>query len=610
MIKKNPIQEPEKKTVSFPRLSRLVGSPYHTLLPLIGFLVITFLFQVFTLVPWRGFYVILKVLFWAEVVFLVMGVIRIARRETVLVLILALIVLLRLPFYFHADGLISTSDNALEALQSLHIQDAHTVPFYLLDSIGHNGTLGHMMIAFIWDSLGGGYLAFVLFQMAVFLMFFFLMYRIFCPVFGRSVMRLLLVINFVFIEAVFDYSLYIRAAPYFQVLVLMLLSVWLFDFSFRSPLRGFLAAYVILFSIYMNPSGIFFAFCFFLVALIFAWKNHALVKNLMLFLGGGLAGAFHLIVHSLFAPKPMSMGGWYKIKFVAPSDLSGGNLLTYGWSVATDFWKMFQNLFSMEFNYALKFFDDPQTWESLLKLLNRCLILLSFSVFLLGLYWSIKHIVSMLHRKIRPDDWSRIFFPLMAAAVLGKIFFLKPSMVEPRHNLDMAFLIMLSYGMLLARLLRKKRKFPVRELMVAGGLFLMAVPHYHYYLKTTRFKSDSYRRILHTLNRSRISNLTTDFIIAYPLYFLSDRKISVSNSLGPLTVRFFYPEMDRTVDALPPDRKAYLFFSKRYYRERWHRDLTRQFQNELLNSLDAAGIRYRVHDLDAYVLVIPRTSSR
>jgi len=137
-------------------------------------------------------------------------------------------------------------------------------------------------------------------------------------------------------------------------------------------------------------------------------------------------------------------------------------------------------------------------------------------------------------------------------------------------------------------------------------LVILSFPHLYYYYLQTDFKQHSYQTIIKCLAEHKIKYLTTDFIIAYPLYFLAKRKIQVSNSLGPLTVRFFFPKMDRLVDNIPLDAKAYLFFSNNYWRERWHINLTAKKRKETINSLRSARIPYKIINLNKYWLIVPK----
>jgi hypothetical protein len=105
-----------------------------------------------------------------------------------------------------------------------------------------------------------------------------------------------------------------------------------------------------------------------------------------------------------------------------------------------------------------------------------------------------------------------------------------------------------------------------------------------------------------------VKYLTTDFIIAYPLYFLSDKKILVTDSLGPLTIWNFLPDLREAVERVPKAKKAYLFFSDDHKRREWHIKATKVVRRRLIRELKQKKIRYRIHDLEYYTIVIPMDS--
>jgi hypothetical protein len=179
--------------------------------------------------------------------------------------------------------------------------------------------------------------------------------------------------------------------------------------------------------------------------------------------------------------------------------------------------------------------------------------------------------------------------------------------MEPRHNFDLVFLIMLSYILVVAAFAeRRPKKRPWAAAAALALAVLGTAPHYLSFYRVVRYKETSYRRILSVLERSRVQALATDFIIAYPIYFLSGRTIKVSDTLGPFTVHDFYPALSGEVDALPADRKAYLFFSERAPNRPWHKEATEIVFRRTLADLTAAGISYRTHKLGDYIIVIPR----
>ena len=137
-------------------------------------------------------------------------------------------------------------------------------------------------------------------------------------------------------------------------------------------------------------------------------------------------------------------------------------------------------------------------------------------------------------------------------------------------------------------------------------VILAAIPHSYTSYEVVRDKDASYHRILSILETSKVRYLTTDFIVAYPIYFLSGRTIEVSDSLGPFTVHDFYREMTAEVDSAPADAKAYMFFSERAPNRPWHKEATRITFRRTVNELTSAGISFRTRKLRDYIIIIPR----
>jgi len=568
-----------------------------------------FVFQIHVSFQLLCLYLPLKILFYIELIIVVVSFFSLVRKH-LFFLILPLIILgIRLPFLLKSDGLIFTSDNALEALQSLQIQDTHQAPFFLLNAINHNGTFAHTLIAFIWDVFGSSYLSFVLVQLSIFIAFHFVLYFLLKRFFSEKTLRLLLLLNFIFIPILFDYSLYLRAGPYFQVLFFLVLGLSLFDPFSLSPLRLFLSLYFIFFSLYLNPVGVFFAFCFLLVVIYFLATQKLLRKNGLAIGTAIIFGGYPwLLAWKKNMISQMDYGGWFQIKILSLKEIFSLEFLALIREAIRDSCRVFLHIFSFEFNYLRQFFAGRTSLEDVFSLLNNVLIVISAGVFIYVLIQVGGRLgKDFSQRKIRASNCFFYFFFLLVIAEIGEIFFLQPShMLEPRHHLDLAFLLIVSFVVFISNILQIRKIWSLKSLIVIALLVILSFPHLYYYYLQTDFKQHSYQTIIKCLAEHKIKYLTTDFIIAYPLYFLAKRKIQVSNSLGPLTVRFFFPKMDRLVDNIPLDAKAYLFFSNNYWRERWHINLTAKKRKETINSLRSARIPYKIINLNKYWLIVPK----
>ncbi len=280
------------------------------------------LFQALLLSRWTFLYPIIKILFAAIALLAVAALFKKLAREKRLILCLLLILLIRLPFYFHPQGLMTTSDNAMEALQSLEMQDTHTAPFFLLEQVKHMGTIKYLWGAFLNDFLGASYLPYVLLQLAIFIAFLFAVNEIFSSSIEKNVLFLFLLGNFAFIETCFDYSLSIRGAPYLEMIFFFVLGAALFDFSFQNKGRIFLAYYFIFFSIYIHPLSALFVFGFVVCTMIYAIKNRRTIHNVAGIAAGALAGLFHWFYYLLFTVKPVSTGAWEKMGILPLSQFS------------------------------------------------------------------------------------------------------------------------------------------------------------------------------------------------------------------------------------------------------------------------------------------------
>jgi len=303
----------------------------------------------------------------------------------------------------------------------------------------------------------------------------------------------------------------------------------------------------------------------------------------------------------------VASGGWEQIGILPLSNVSLAYLGEYLGVLRTTF----VGLFNFEFAYNAPIYIAGGAATAGFYV-NQAVILVSFAVTVAGIVLSARKIVRLIGKRdlLQAGDWPWILEIVLAGAFAVKAFLFYPPHMEPRHNFDLVFVIILSYLLVFSTLFRRwpgKRRGIAAAALVA--LFLGTVPHYLAFYRVVRYKETSYRKILSVLERGRVQALTTDFIIAYPLYFLSGRTIRVSDSLGPFTVHDFYPGMSGEVDALPADRKAYLFYSERAPDRPWHKAATEIVFRRTVSELAAAGISYRTHKLGDYIIVIPRRRS-
>lgn len=567
---------------------------------------ICFLFQIYVMSRLAFFYYILKALFIVELLLLITFLFQFSKKQVFIIFCIAFVVLIRIPFYCHSDGMVLSSDNAQEALQSIEIRDSKTVPFFLLDSSGHNGTLKYLCVAFIYDFLGNQYLYFVLFQLALFLGFLFLIYKIFHTKVDRNLLLIFILANFAFIEVIFDYSLFLRGGPYLEMLFFVFLGIYLFDFSFKDKTHIFFSSYFLLFSVYIHPMALFFVVAFVLCVFIHSLRNRQFLKNLALILGAASAGSYHLIYYQLLYPKPLSKGGWYQMKFLSLSDLSLSHLPQMAGKLFTDFKRVFENIFGFEFNYGIIFFREGQVSESLLIFLNKAVTYLSFGMLVFGLFFAVKSLFFLKTEEKKPPEWTYLFFLFLFGIILGRLFLMSPKpLYEPRHNIDLAICVLMSYLFVFSRMYKIKKLLSLKSLVLFLLLMAFSLPHTHYFLKAVKFKEDSYRQILSVLERNGVEYLTTDWVIAYPIYLLSDRRIKVTDSLGPLTIPFFFPELRAYVDRVPETQKAYLFFSEKCPRKKWHIKSTRYKRARVLKRLNQQDVPRRVIKLEYYTFIIP-----
>ncbi|MGD0782028.1 MAG: hypothetical protein ABSA30_04110, partial [Candidatus Aminicenantales bacterium] len=376
------------------------------------------------------------------------------------------------------------------------------------------------------------------------------------------------------------------------------------DRSFKARGRTVLGYYFLFFSIYVHPLGAVLVGSFGLVFLILSILRWRFWANALAAAAGLAAGLYHWIYYLLFLPKPAAGGGWEQMGLLPFSKISWGYLKEYIGILH----ETFQNIFNYEFSYLSPYFNAGRGALAGYAV-NQALVWVSLLVTLAGIALAVRKIVRLvLRRDSRRDaDWPWLLAGILAAAFAVKAFLFYPPHLEPRHNFDLVFLIILCYLLVFSTLIRWRPRLGRWPAAAAIGLAVLAtVPHYVTYSEVVRDKETSYRKILSVLERSRVRYLTTDFIVAYPIYFQSGRTIRVSDSLGPFTVHDFYQEMTAEVDAAPPDGKAYLFFSERAPNRPWHKQRTAIIFRRTLNELTSAGITFRTHKLRDYIIVIPR----
>ena len=593
---------------------KLLALPVGKLLVLNLFL-LTFIFQVFLITRFAFLYYVLKGLFVCLILLLALAVVHLVRGQKLILLCLLFILVIRIPYYIHPDSLLFMSDNALEALQPLEIRDAKAAPFFLLDSSSHNGTLKYLCIAFLWDFLGVSYLAFLLFQLIIYMGFIYLIYDWLRRIFDEKIILLLVFAHFSFIEVLFDYSLFLRGGPYLEMLFFFVLGIRLFDFTFRDPRRLFLAAYFFMMALYIHSLSVFLVVPFLLTAFLYSVKGRSLLRWAGLLLAGVAAGQFHFVYYKFFYPPPPPGGTWYTIHFFPIADFAMRQIPVYVAHLGRDFWITFQNLLSFEFSYhhknwnSFEFYFRSPAVKTFLFLVNRALVFLAFLIFIVTLVLVMVKLIRRRFFGTALKDWIYPFFLFLFLVFLGKLFILSPAPhYEPRHNMDLAFLLLMSCVLVAVEFLKIRRVFSWKSLVVVGLCLLFTAPHYFTFLRVAAFKHDSYRLLMPILRSNRVKYLNTDFSLAYIFYFLSNRQIRVTDSIGPNTVEVFYPGMRKEISALPPDRQAYLFVAGSYPWDYLHFKTFHERRLDLINTLRARGDQFRVVHLKYYILIIPEQS--
>lgn len=581
---------------------------------------ITFLFQLLVVTRFKPLYFLCLGLFYIFLFYLFYSIARQIKTNLDLsfLFIIAFTFLLRLPFFFYPRGLIFTSDNALDALQTQDIASSHLPPFFLLNALQHMGTIKYTFAAFFWDIFGHNYLLYTLTQTLMYSGMLIFLYLIFKSQ-SAQIFRLLLVVpGFAFIETAFDNSLSLRAGSEFEMAFYFLLGAAIFDPHFGSRRRLFLAFYFISFSSYLHTLGLSFLAAFLATAWLTGWliQSRNLFSRLILpSFAGIFLGLFHWVYYRLFVPKPPVLGGWEKINFRWPDDISL-NLLR---SLVLNVKSCFINLFNFEFNYLIGFFEQQQS-KLWLIFLNRAIIIISAIILTTALILAIHKTILFFRKKEKaPSSWPSLFFLFLLLAFLAKTFFLEPPLLEPRHNFDLLIAVIFAYFIGFSALSQKLKDFSLRGIqapwkkVVLTAIILIfflqllfTLPHYYYYLKMAGHKEELYGELLTVLSKNRVRYLETDFILAYPIYFLSYRKILVSDSIGPLTIHQFFPELRAQLARIPQEKKAYLFFGENYPSRPWHKKATAVIKTRLLKNLKEKGHLYSSIKIKYLVLIVPK----
>ncbi len=568
----------------------------------VNLFLIGIVFQVLVITKLTLLYHVLKVLFAAFLLLLVAYVVKASARDKAVALIILAIVLVRVPFLVHPNGLMTMSDNALEALQSQEIQDARSAPFFQFEVLKHQGTLRYLLIAEIWDATGPRYLVMTLWNLLIFTAIILLLFRILGQAAPLRLGLLLSLVSFVFIETMFDFSLLIRGGIYLDALLLPLVGMALFDFEYVRKLQIVLAYYFMFLAFYIQPIGAFFAAAFILCAVVFSLKKRKFWTNAGLLAAGAVLGSFHQVYYYLFfKAAPVSTGAYERVGLIPLSRLS---LKLFG-VLVRNFETAFSNLFRYETSYFIE--SNPGApGNALLAAIAAVCLYVSLAVFIAGIILALVKVVRGIARKpgLGTGDWPYLFFLVLLAGVLVKLVALQPPRLEPRHGLDLLLLIMMSYFFALGPLFRSGKWAGLKIGTAAVLLVIFAVPHYYFFLRNAVDKDKSYAELMAALRASKVRHLVTDFNLAYPIYFLSRRTILVSDTIGPLTLRFFYPELKAEVDGRPDSEKAFLFYSEASGTRPWHKRATARLRARTLNRLKEEGLPYKTVNLKDYTLIV------
>jgi len=573
-------------------------------------------YQVLALTRWRPLYFALEALSFLDAALALRLAWRALRRDKLMSFVVLAVILVRLPFLAMPSGLMGNSDNAVEAIQSLQIRDTHLVPPYLLGTVTQHGVFRHLLIAFLWDVIGPGYLSFVLVQMLLYLAFLALLYVIGGRFFGRKTLAVLLTAHFAFIEVLFDFSLFLRGGTYLEVLVFALLGMALFDFDLRDRGRTLLAAFFLAFSVGINPFGLFLVLPFAAAILLLRAGGRGLWASLPRLAAGAAGGAVLLAARLLLPAPAVDTGNWFQIQILPLARLRPDR-----WpELIGPWWRSlracFRNVLGFEFRYAadiaprFSFRPEPESLRRGLAVGHDILSALLAIVLAAGIVLA----VLRLRRAVRASRtggakpaWIEPFFLLLTGSFAGRVLLLLPRpFAEPRHNLDLALLLVLASFFVLEALFRLRPPSRPAAAAIVLALLVLAWPQIHYFHKSARFKALSYARILPVLKARGVTDVATDYGLAHCLYVLSDRTIRASDSIGPVSVRFFLPELVRAVDALPPEGKAYVLYTPLFPQTEVMKARTPLIREKILSDLRARGVPFRIADLKYYEIVIPR----
>jgi hypothetical protein len=592
----NNLRQPLDRRIRF-----LTGHPLAPLAVLTAFLLI---FQVHLVSRAKVLYSVLEGLFFILLAVSILGFVRAARGRPLLWAALVLFLLIRVPFYLHANGTILTSDNAHEALQGVEMRDARQAPFFLLGMSNHMGTVKYLWVAFLWDLTGNVYLIYLLVQAAVFMALLTALTALLGPTGPPGFLRVfLLLLQFAFIEVVFDYSLSLRGAPYLEMLLFFVIGAALFDFTFEQRWRLLVGSYFVFFSIYIHPLAAVLAGSFAACAALYALARRRFWRNAVWMAAGLVAGLYHWFYYLAFLPKPVARGGWENIGLLNMARIPAGYVRLFLTSLA----HTFRGVFGAEFSYLSPVYQKAGAAAAYV-LLNSVVMWMSLAVLVAAAALSLGTVIRLVRRReaAGAGNWLKPFWLILLGVFLVKVFLFAPPHTEPRHNFDLVLLIILSYLFIADMVARRWR---IRRGVFAAVLLIFAiftVPHYDAFLRNVLDKESSYRSLLTALHRYRVHYVTTDFILAYPIYFLSGRTIIATDSLGPFTVMNFYPQLRDLVDRQPLEGKTYIFYAKTYPLRPQDKYLTWLIKTRILKHLQEAGLPYHLVNLKDYVLIIPR----
>jgi hypothetical protein len=276
--------------------------------------------------------------------------------------------------------------------------------------------------------------------------------------------------------------------------------------------------------------------------------------------------------------------------------------------------RSFNNILGYEFHYAydispsFQFRPEPPAFRGAMSILHQVLTVAVVVVLVAAAILAARRIWKTLRTGRGGLAWIDLFFLLLGVSFLARVLLLLPKpFLEARHNMDLALLVVLASFFVLDALVRIRPPSILGSAAAVLALLLLAAPHTFYYLKATRFKALSYDRIFSVLKARGVRAVATDFTLAHCLYFLSGRTITASDSIGPVTVRHFLPEITKSVDALPPDQKAYILYTPSYPYTPIMRISAPLIRQRILDDLRSRGIPFRIFDLKYYEIIIPRS---